>query len=474
MPEIMFDADSKILADEIRQEIMESLDRSGNISDDEVMDRVTKAVFCKQGRGYLSISEKRELSDLVFNSLRRLDILQPVIDDKSITEIMVNGPDKLFIERAGRVTRLDMSFESCEKLEDVIQTLVSRTNRSVNEASPIVDISMPDGSRVNVVLKPVALNGPIMTIRKFPEKPLTMEQLIKAGTLSSEAAEDLSCLVQAKYNIFICGGTGSGKTTFLNALSGSIPADERLITIEDSAELQINSVENIVRLETRNANSEGKGKITIRELIRTSLRMRPERIIVGEVRGEEALDMLQAMNTGHDGSLSTGHANSAADMMKRLETMVLSAAPLPLEAVRQQIASAIDIVIHLARLRDKSRRVLEISEIQDYRDGQIRFNPLYLFEEFAEEVGTDTIYGLKDPEQRLAYYVQTGDGNNRNSSAHDSNNQVRGESDQMCGVSNRVLGASNKVCGGLRRTRNSLINKDKLERAGISCRLCGE
>ncbi len=407
------------MVDDIRQEITQGLDRSRNISDEEVMGLVTEAVFCKCKKVYLDIAEKRELADMVFNSMRRLDILQPVIDDKSITEIMINGPDKLFIERAGRISRLEIGFENSEKLEDVIQTIVSRTNRTVNEASPIVDMSMPDGSRVNVVLKPVALNGPIMTIRKFPDKPMTMEQLVGAGTLSVEASEDLSCLVQARYNIFICGGTGSGKTTFLNALCGNIPSDERLITIEDSAELQINSVDNLVRLETRNANSEGRGRITIRELIKTSLRMRPERIIVGEVRGEEALDMLQAMNTGHDGSLSTGHANSAADMLKRLETMVLSAAPLPLEAVRQQIASAIDIVIHLARLRDKSRRILEICEITGCYDGQICLNPLYIFEETGIMV----------------------EGN---------------------------------VQGSLRRTGNQLLNTGKLKMAGIPCRLSGE
>ncbi len=427
------------LVNEIRREITQDLDRSRNISDDEVMELVTEAVFSKSRRAYLDIAEKRELADMVFNSMRRLDVLQPIIDDKSITEIMINGPDKLFIERAGRVSRLELSFENSEKLEDVIQTIVSRTNRTVNEASPIVDISLPDGSRVNVVLKPVALNGPIMTIRKFPEKPMTMKQLAEAETISLEAAEDLGCLVRARYNIFICGGTGSGKTTFLNALSGGIPSDERLITIEDSAELQINSVENIVRLETRNANIEGKGKITIRELIKTSLRMRPERIIVGEVRGEEALDMLQAMNTGHDGSLSTGHANSAADMLKRLETMVLSAAPLPLEAVRQQIASALDIIIHLARLRDKSRRILEICEIADYCDGQIRLNPLYTFMETGDSAGADTYGNIS--------------GNVFDKAAENT---------------------QDRVLGSLKRTENRLMNTEKLKIAGITCRLCGD
>ncbi len=430
--------DLKKLADEIRSEIARNLDRTRNLSDDEVMDTVTDAVFRKSGKDYLNIAEKRELADMVFNSMRRLDILQPVIDDRSITEIMINGPDKLFIEREGRVSGIGTGFESIEKLEDVIQAIVSRTNRTVNEASPIVDFTLPDGSRVNVVLKPVALNGPVMTIRKFPAEPMTMEQLVAAGSLSPEAAEDLGCLVRARYNIFICGGTGSGKTTFLNALSARIPSDERIITIEDSAELQIKGIENIVRLETRNANTEGKGRITIRELIRTSLRMRPERIIVGEVRGEEALDMLQAMNTGHDGSLSTGHANSADDMMKRLETMVLSAAPLPLDAVRQQIASAIDVVIHLARLRDKSRRVLEISEIAGCRDGQIELNPLYIFEEDITERSAKgmTSEGVK-PEG------------------------VRPEGGE-------------RVKGSLRRTGGRLMNTTKLRMAGISCGLGGD
>lgn len=421
---------TKLLAEQIRKEVAQGLDRTGSVTDDEVMDRVTEVVFQISAKDYMDISKKRELADMVFNSMRRLDILQPVIDDKSITEIMINGPDRLFIERGGRISRLSEKFDSVEKLDDVIQAIVSRTNRTVNEASPIVDITLPDGSRVNVVLRPVALNGPIMTIRKFPDKPMTMEMLVEAGSLTAEAAEDLGCLVRARYNIFICGGTGSGKTTFLNALSAKIPPDERLITIEDSAELQINGVDNIVRLETRNANSEGRGKVTIRELIKTSLRMRPERIIVGEVRGEEALDMLQAMNTGHDGSLSTGHANSAADMLKRLETMVLAAAPLPLEAIRQQIASAIDIIVFLARLRDKTRRVLEICEVAGCFNGQIRLNPLYLFEE--------SLLLEKAP---------------------------------LAGCS--TAAHTDAVCGSLKRTGGILNNTGKLKMAGITCRLGG-
>jgi pilus assembly protein CpaF len=429
------------LADEIRLGILQGLDRSRNVSDDEMMELVTDAVFSRSRKEYLDIAQKRELADRIFNAMRRLDILQPVMDDKGITEVMINGPDNLFIERDGRISRLDARFESVEKLEDVIQAIVSRTNRTVNEAAPIVDITLPDGSRVNVVLRPVALNGPIMTIRKFPEEPMTMDRLTEAGTLGSDAAADLDCLVRARFNIFICGGTGSGKTTFLNALSGFIPKEERLITIEDSAELQIKAAENLVRLETRNANSEGRGRITMRELIKTSLRMRPERIIVGEVRGEEALDMLQAMNTGHDGSLSTGHANSAADMLKRLETMVLGAAPLPLEAVRQQIASAIDIVIHLARLRDKSRRVLEISEIADCHNGQICLNPLYLFEEDAAA-----------PAGRAEIWENQGKALAGHAGAAEEDSRVKG-------------------C--LKWTGNRLVNPGKLKMAGISCRLGG-
>lgn len=373
------------LVKEIKSVVSEGIDLRRDTSDDEIKEMIMKAVFARSREDYLDMEEKRDIVDTVFNSMRRLDVLQPVMDDKSVSEVMINGPDSVFIERNGRVSRLDIRFDSSEKLEDIIQNIVSRTNRTVNESSPIVDVRLSDGSRVNIVLKPAAIDGPIMTIRKFPENPMTIQQLIALEALTDEAADMLERLVKARYNIFISGGTGSGKTTFLNALSGFIPKDERIITIEDSAELRINGVENLVRLETRNANTEGKGQITIRDLIRTSLRMRPERIIVGEVRGAEALDMLQAMNTGHDGSLSTGHANSPSDMLYRLETMVLSGAVLPLEAVRRQIVSAIDIVIHLSRLRDKSRRVLEISEVAGCSDGQIQLNRLYEFIETGED-----------------------------------------------------------------------------------------
>ncbi len=300
---------------------------------------------------------------------------------------MINGTQSIFYERGGRLYQSDRRFVSRDKLEDVIQQIVAGSNRLVNEASPIVDARLKDGSRVNVVLAPIALNGPIVTIRKFPRESVTMEQLIAWGSVSSEAVNFLSMLVAAGYNIFISGGTGSGKTTFLNALSQYIPKDERIITIEDNAELRILDVPNLVSLEARNANIEGTGAVTIRDLIKSALRMRPDRIIVGEVRSDEAIDMLQALNTGHDGSLSTGHANSPGDMLSRLETMVLMGMELPLPAIRRQIASGIDVIVHLGRLRDKSRKMLEITEIVDYRDGDILLKPLYTYEEIGEKDG---------------------------------------------------------------------------------------
>ncbi len=318
----------KNLIKEIRYEVVRRTEitnagAGGEEIDTVLMDTVEEVVFEKTRHMHLSVSEKKKLVETVFNSLRRFDILEPLLKDPEITEIMVNGPDNIFIEKNGISQKTDLRFETKEQLEDLIQRIVARVNRSVNEAQPIVDARLPDGSRVNVVLSPVALNGPLMTIRKFPEKPLTMEKLIEAGSISKEAAELLKILVQAKYNLFICGGTGSGKTTFLNVLSGFIPCHERIITIEDSAELRLSNIKNLAQMETRNANTEGVGEIPMKALIKTSLRMRPERIIVGEVRGEEALDMLQAMNTGHEGSMSTGHANSIRDMLSRLETMVL-------------------------------------------------------------------------------------------------------------------------------------------------------
>lgn len=389
------------LINEIKRAARDSIDINKDTSDEEIEELITKTVFEKSKQQYLSISEKHEMVQTIFNSIRRLDVLQPLIDDKSITEIMINGPEDVFIEKDGRSFKADIRFESQRKLEDVIQSIVSRVNRAVNESSPIVDARLKDGSRVNAVLPPIALNGPILTIRKFPEKPVTIEDLIDWGSLPQEAASVLERMVRAKYNLFVCGGTGSGKTTFLNALSNFIPKDERIITIEDAAELQIVGIENIVKLETRNANTEGKGEVTIRDLIKSSLRMRPERIVVGEVRGAEALDMLQAMNTGHDGSLSTGHANSAKDMLSRLETMVLSAAPLPPDAIRQQIASAIDIMIHLSRFRDKSRRTMEIVEVLDYKDGQIQLNTLYTFVEEGEGPDGRIIGSLRRTDNKM-------------------------------------------------------------------------
>ena len=323
----------------------------------------------------------------LFNAFRKLDILQELLEDESITEIMINGLENIFVEKGGEIYQYEKRFVSRKKLEDIAQQIASGCNRTVNEAEPIVDARLPDGSRVNLVLPPVALNGPIITIRKFPKEGITMKRLIAWGSISKEAAEFLEKLVKAKYNMFISGGTGSGKTTFLNALSQFIPEDERIITIEDNAELKLQSLPNLVRLEARNANMEGEGEIDIRELIRTALRMRPDRVIVGEVRSAETIDMLQAMNTGHDGSLSTGHGNSPKDMIGRLETMVLMGMEIPIEAVQRQIASGIDIIIHLGRMRDKTRKVLEILEITGYEEGRIQMHTLYEFQENGSSHG---------------------------------------------------------------------------------------
>lgn len=386
---------------QIREIVSNRLDLTRNISDDEIREVISDIVMEQSRQQYMSLNEKKTLMEGVFNSMRGLDVLQPLVDDPSITEIMINGPHNVFVEQNGRLYKKDVSFGTNEKLENVILNIVSKVNRTVNEANPIVDARLLDGSRVNVVLPPIALDGPTVTIRKFPEDPMTMEKLIAYGSITPEVAELLERMVRAKYNIFISGGTGSGKTTFLNALSNYIPKDERVITIEDSAELQIKGVANLVRMETRNANMEGKGEVTIRDLIRSSLRMRPERIVVGEVRGAEALDMLQAMNTGHDGSLSTGHSNSTKDMLSRLETMVISGNNIPIDAIRQQIASAIDIIIQLSRLRDKSRRTLEITEVVDYVDGKFILNPLYKFAEHGEDKNGRIIGGLERTENPM-------------------------------------------------------------------------
>lgn len=407
--------EQKLVA-EIREYVTTSLPLS-TIQDDELMQRIEDITASRIAGQYCPISQQVSISEQVYNSIRGFGLLDSIIKDETITEVMINGPDHIFIEQNGKLFKLDKKFESQRQLESIIQRIVGLAGREVNQANPICDTRLPDGSRVNAVLPPIALCGPTLTIRRFSKTPMTMERLIRYGSITPEIADVLKLLVKAKYNIFISGGTGSGKTTFLNALSNFIPKDERVITIEDSAELQITGIENLVSMETRNANASGAGQITIKDLIKSSLRMRPERIIVGEVRGGEALDMLQAMNTGHDGSLSTGHANSTKDMLSRLETMVLqNTEGLPLEAVRQQIASAVDIIIHLSRLRDRSRKTMEITEVAGYENGQIVLNPLYVFEE--DERST--------PE---------------------------------------------KVSGSLKRTNNEMVNTIKLQMAGIRTKI---
>ena len=369
------------IVQELKKYVTDNLPLS-ELSDEDLEERIQELCQNRIGSQYCSIEQRVEIVRQVYSSIRGLGLLDTIINDDTITEVMINGHENVFIEQSGRLFKLDKQFESQRRLEDIIQRIVGTAGREVNQANPIVDTRLADGSRVNVVLPPIALCGPTITIRKFSKTPMTIEKLIQYGSITQEIADKLELLVKAKYNIFICGGTGSGKTTFLNALTNYIPKDERVITIEDSAELQIVGIDNLVSLETRNANAAGVGEITIRDLIKSSLRMRPERIVVGEVRGGEALDMLQAMNTGHDGSLSTGHANSTVDMLSRLETMVLQgAAGLPLEAIRQQIASAVDVIIHLSRLRDKSRKTMEITEVVGYENSQIVLNPLYVFKE---------------------------------------------------------------------------------------------
>lgn len=364
----------------LRLKLMAELDGRMQVEDEELHQLIDQVVV-EEGRGmYLPLKERIALQRELFDSFRRLDILQELVDNPEITEIMVNGKDDIFIEHQGKIVRWNKHFDSIDQLENLIQQIVGRVNRTVNLSSPIADARLEDGSRVHVVLAPVALDGPVLTIRKFPD-PITMEKLISFGSISKEAAAFLKKLVTAGYNIFVSGGTGSGKTTFLNALSEFISCDERIITIEDSAELQIRHIPNLVRLETRNDNHDGSREISVRDLIKASLRMRPDRILVGEVRGGEALEMLQAMNTGHDGSISTGHANSPKDMVTRLETMVLMAADLPLAAVKSQIASAIEIMIHVGRMRDKSRKVIEIAEVRGYENGEVRLEALYRFKE---------------------------------------------------------------------------------------------
>ncbi|MDO5147855.1 MAG: CpaF family protein [Oscillospiraceae bacterium] len=397
--QINADTEESIVS-ELRRYVRDNFSLS-ELSDDELFDSVSRLVIEKTGSTGMSIDEQVGITESVYSSIRGFGVLDMIMKDDSVTEVMINGYDSIWIEKNGMLKKLDNRFESEAHLEDTIQRIVAMAGREVNQASPIVDTRLPDGSRVNVVLPPVSVDGPVVTIRKFSVSRMTMDELVRIGSVTEEAAEMLRSFVKAGYNIFISGGTGSGKTTFLNALSDFIPENERVITIEDSAELQIAGVKNLVRLETRNANTSGSGAVSMRELIKSSLRMRPERIIVGEVRGAEALDMLTAMNTGHDGSLSTGHANSAEDMMSRLETMVLSGSELPLAAVRSQIASAIDIVVHLSRMRDHSRKVTEISEITGVENGEIVMNPLYLFEESGESTVEKLCGGLRRTENRL-------------------------------------------------------------------------
>ncbi|MBQ8189238.1 MAG: CpaF family protein [Lachnospiraceae bacterium] len=380
----MQDAEYEMMRKSSKDRLLKQMDYTRDLTDAEVLELIDEEVL-RQGKSYgLTLSQKNRLQKELFSSIRRLDVLEEFLGDDTVTEIMINGPDCIFIERNGCLSLQKVQFESKEKLEDVIQQIVAKVNRVVNEASPIVDARLQNGARVNVVMSPVALNGPIVTIRRFPDHPMDVEDLYRLDSVSKEVMDFLKQLIKAGYNIFVSGGTGSGKTTFLNVLSNFIPKDERIITIEDNAELQIQNIPNLVRLETRNANVEGCKPITIRDLIKAALRMRPDRIIVGEVRSEEAIDLLMAMNTGHDGSLSTGHANSAKDMLSRLETMVLMGMEMPLDAVRRQIASAVDVIVHLGRLRDHSRKVLEITEVIGYVGGEIVLSPLYTFVEDSE------------------------------------------------------------------------------------------
>ena len=376
----------------LRKQLMEKLDVFRELSDEEILETIDELILHIGREACISLKEKVELRQELFYSVRKLDVLQELLDDNSVTEIMVNGPDSIFVEREGRLTKWKKSFTSKEKLEEVIQQIVGKCNRVVNESMPIVDARLENGARVNAVIQPVALNGPILTIRRFPDKPITMEKLISLGSLTEECAEFLKKLVKARYSMVIGGGTGSGKTTFLGALSDYIPKDERIITIEDNAELKLQGIANLVRLEAKMANVEGGVSIGIRDLIKSALRMRPDRIVVGEVRGGEAVDMLQALNTGHEGSLSTAHANSSRDMLSRLETMTLMGVELPLEAIRMQIASGVDILIHLGRMRDKTRKVLEISEVCGLENREIKIHPLYKWKEGAGLVKEDELF----------------------------------------------------------------------------------
>lgn len=383
----------------LRQRLMKEMDMSRELQDEEVLSLIDRIILDSQELQYMALEKKVNLRQKLFYSVRRLDVLQELIEDDTVTEIMVNGPNQIFIERQGRIQKWEKKFTSQQKLEDVIQQIVGKCNRVINESMPIVDARLENGARVHAAVSPVALNGPILTIRRFPDKPITMEKLIAKGSITQACADFLAKLVQARYSLLIGGGTGSGKTTFLNALSAYIPEDERVITIEDSAELQIQGVDNLVRLEAKAANAQGGKEITIRDLIKASLRMRPDRLLIGEVRGSEAVDLLQALNTGHEGSLSTIHCNSSKDMGSRLETMVLMGMDIPLEAVQRQIVSGVDILIHLGRLKDKSRKVLEVAEIIGVKDRQIQSQPLFGYQEGKGLVQTGTLKNQKKLER---------------------------------------------------------------------------
>ena len=385
------------------ERLLEQIDLSRELSDEEVYEYIDGLIIRTSKEQYITLEEKEKLRKSLFDSVRKLDILQDLLEDSTITEIMVNGIENIFIEKRGAIYKHYKKFANTNKLEDVIQQIVAKCNRVVNAANPIVDARLQNGDRVNIVLSPVALNGPILTIRRFPEKPITIEELVSWKSITLEAINFLENLVIAGYNIFISGGTGSGKTTLLNALSNFIPSDERIITIEDNAELQIQGIDNIVKLEVRNPNSQGENGINIRDLIKSSLRMRPDRLIIGEVRGAEALDMLQAMNTGHDGSLSSGHGNNAVDMLRRLETMILMGVELPLEAIRRQIASGIDLLVHLGRLRDRTRKVLEIIEIVGFKDGEILTSSIFSYEEDIKESSNTVVHGELKRVGRLSH-----------------------------------------------------------------------
>lgn len=391
------------IKDDIYREIVERTVDGREYSDEELYELIEEKVLKKSHEVYIAQSEKESITKSVYNSMRGMDVLQELIDNPDITEIMVNGPDNIFVENSGKIEKYPERFMDVHKLEDVIQQIVSKVNRVVNETSPIVDFRLTDGSRVNVVLPPVSLEGPVVTIRKFPEKPMTMKKLVQIGSLSEEAAQFLEKIVKAGYNIFISGGTGSGKTTFLNALSDYIPQDERIITIEDAAELQIRNIPNLVRLEVRNANIEGKNAVTIRDLLKSSLRMRPDRIVLGEVRDAAACELLNAMNTGHDGSFCTGHANSSKDMLSRLETLVLSGMDIPILAIRNQIAAAVDIIIHLGRLRDKTRKVLEIAEVIGMDGDNIKLGTLFEFVGEGEDADGRVIGKLCRTEKQIIH-----------------------------------------------------------------------